>query len=123
MRSFFMRYPNGKAKAVTFSYDDGVPQDKRLAEIFDKYGMKATFNHNCEFSRSFNFTKEEVQQYFLSKGHEIAVHGAEHRANGNMRPIEGIRDVLDCSLELEEKCGRIPSVAFLSKKRKNWVDI
>ena len=107
MRSFFMRYPNGKAKAVTFSYDDGVPQDKRLAEIFDKYGMKATFNHNCEFSRSFNFTNEEVQQYFLSKGHEIAVHGAEHRANGNMRPIEGIRDVLDCRLELEEKCGRI----------------
>jgi peptidoglycan/xylan/chitin deacetylase (PgdA/CDA1 family) len=102
-----MRYPDGKAKAVTFSYDDGVQQDKRLAELFDKYGMKATFNHNCEWMRRTNFTKEEIHEYFLSKGHEIAVHGENHRANGNLRPIEGIRDVLNCRLELEEKCDRI----------------
>lgn len=104
MRSVFMRYPGGKAKAVTFSYDDGVPQDKRLAALFDRFGLKGTFNYNCEFIRGVIFTKEEIQEYFLTKGHEIAVHGANHRANGNMRPIEGIRDVLDCRLELEEKC-------------------
>lgn len=107
MRSVFMRYPDGKPKALTFSYDDGVPQDKRLAEIFDKYGMKGTFNFNCEALRAENFTKQQIQEIFLSKGHEIAVHGANHRANGNMRPIEGIRDVLDCRLELEERCGCI----------------
>ena len=107
MRSVFMRYPGGRAKAVTFSYDDGVPQDKRLAELFDRYGMKATFNFNCAYIRSTRFTKQEVHDIFLSKGHEIAVHGANHRANGNMRPIEGIRDVLDCRLELEELCGGI----------------
>ncbi len=107
MRTVFMRYPDGKAKAVTFSYDDGVPQDQRLAALFDRYGMKGTFNFNCEHLRETSFTKEEIQQYFLSKGHEIAVHGANHRANGNIRPIEGIRDVLDCRLELEEKCDRI----------------
>ena len=33
MISVFMRFPEGRAKAVTFSYDDGAPQDKRLAEI------------------------------------------------------------------------------------------
>ncbi len=104
MRSVFMRYPGGKAKALTFSYDDGVPQDKRLAELFDKYGMKATFNFNSEITRDQNFTKEQIYEYFLSKGHEIAVHGAFHRPNGNLRPIEGIRDVLDCRLELEKKC-------------------
>ncbi len=107
MRSVFLRFPGGKAKAVTFSYDDGVVQDKRLAELFDAYGMKATFNMNSEKFRKFNFTKEEIHEYFLDKGHEIAVHGAFHRANGNSRPIEGIRDVLDCRLELEEKCDRI----------------
>ena len=107
MRSIFMRYPEGKPKALTFSYDDGVPQDKRLAGIFDKYGMKATFNFNCDYMREENFTKEQIKEYFLSKGHEIAVHGANHRANGNTRPIEGIRDVLDCRLELEAKCDRI----------------
>ena len=107
MRSVFMRYPGGKAKAVTFSYDDGVPQDQRLAALFDKYGMKATFNFNCECNRKFNFTKEQIKELYLSKGHEIAVHGAFHRANGNLRPIEGIRDVLDCRLELEAKCDQI----------------
>ena len=107
MRTVFMRYPGGKAKAVTFSYDDGVAQDKRLVEIFDKYGMKGTFNFNSEKIRVCNFSKEEIKEYFLSKGHEIAVHGANHRANGNTRVIEGIRDVLDCRLELEEKCGCI----------------
>ena len=107
MRSVFMRYPDGKAKAVTFSYDDGSSQDKRLAGIFDKYGMKATFNHICERADRKNYTKQELKEYFLSKGHEIAVHGANHRANGHLRPIEGIRDVLDCRLELEEKCDSI----------------
>lgn len=107
MRSVFMRYPNGKAKAVTFSYDDGIPQDKRLAILFDRYGMKGTFNFNCDAMRGVVFTKQEIKDIFLSKGHEIAVHGANHRANGNARPIEGIRDVLDCRLELEEKCDQI----------------
>ena len=107
MRSVFMRYPGGKAKAITFSYDDGVPQDQRLAALFDKYGLKATFNFNSSSMQDKSFTSEQIKEYFLSKGHEIAVHGANHRANGNTRSIEGIRDVLDCRLELEEKCDRI----------------
>lgn len=107
MRSVFMRYPNGKAKAVTFSYDDGILQDKRLAALFDKYGMKGTFNFNSDTMRGEIFTAQEIKDIFLSKGHEIAVHGANHRANGNTRTIEGIRDVLECRLELEEKCGQI----------------
>ena len=41
-----MRFPEGKLKAVTFSYDDGVRQDERLIEVFDKYCVKGTFNIN-----------------------------------------------------------------------------
>ena len=37
---------NGKNKAVTFSYDDGIEQDKRLVDIFNTYGLKCTFNLN-----------------------------------------------------------------------------
>lgn len=107
LRSVFMRYPNGKAKALTFSYDDAVPQDMRLVKIFDKYGMKCTFNHNCEEMREEKFTCEEVLENFLKKGHEIAIHGEYHRPNGHLRPIEGIREVLNCRLELEKKYNRI----------------
>lgn len=39
---------NGKNKAITFSYDDGITQDIRLIEIFNKYNLKATFNLNSE---------------------------------------------------------------------------
>lgn len=37
---------NGKKKAVTFSYDDGVTQDCRLVEMMNTYGVKGTFNLN-----------------------------------------------------------------------------
>ncbi|MBR6510027.1 MAG: polysaccharide deacetylase family protein [Clostridia bacterium] len=107
MQSVFMRYPGGKSKAVTFSYDDGVKQDRQLIEIFNKYGIKSTFNFNCKANSQFHYTNEEIQDLYFANGHEIAVHGALHRANGNLRAIEGIRDVLDCRLELEERCDRI----------------
>ena len=35
---------DGKQKAVTFSYDDGVCQDRRLVDMFNYYHVKATFN-------------------------------------------------------------------------------
>lgn len=105
--AIFLRYPEGKAKAATFSYDDGCQADKRLVEIFTKYGVKATFNLNSLRAREVNLTDEELFKYILDKGHEIAVHGEYHKANGNATILEGIRDVLNCRLELEERCGRI----------------
>lgn len=49
MRYCFLRFPEGKFKAVTLSYDDGVHADIRFAGILDKYGMKGTFNINSGF--------------------------------------------------------------------------
>jgi len=40
---------NGKMKAFTFSFDDGVVQDRRTVEILNKYGLKATFNINSGY--------------------------------------------------------------------------
>ena len=49
---------NGKKKAVTFSYDDGVEQDRRLIALFNKYEMKATFNQNSGIqTRADTFTQ------------------------------------------------------------------
>jgi len=47
MTTRFLRFPGGKAKALTFSYDDGVAADKRLIDIFRANGMKGTFNINA----------------------------------------------------------------------------
>lgn len=46
MQTMFLRFPGGKAKALTFSYDDNVEQDVQLIDIFRKHGMRATFNLN-----------------------------------------------------------------------------
>ncbi len=106
MRYHFLRFPEGKFKAVTFSYDDGCRWDIQLAAIFNKYGLKGTFNLNSKwFGKSetdWHLTKDEIQKHIVDAGHEIATHGAEHRANGNLRTIEGIQDVLNCRLGLEK---------------------
>ena len=43
----FLRYPGGRAKAVTFSFDDGVVEDAWLARELRRRGMRATFNVNA----------------------------------------------------------------------------
>lgn len=106
-RYMFMRYPEGKAKAVTLSYDDGVLQDMKFSDIITAHNMKCTFNLNSEFGRKDGLSKEQVEEYILSRGHEIAIHGYNHRMPGAIRPIEAIRDILDCRIELEKKYGRI----------------
>ncbi|MFA6816332.1 MAG: polysaccharide deacetylase family protein [Lentisphaeria bacterium] len=71
-------YPNWKRKALTFSYDDGVTDDRRLVSIFNKYNMKATFNLNggrCGSNERF-ITLEEIKS--LYEGHEIAGHSLNH---------------------------------------------
>ncbi len=78
-----------KNKAITFSYDDGVTQDIRLIEIFNKYGLKATFNLNSELlgldgelvrdGVHINHTKNKpVDVKYIYDGHEVAVHTLTH---------------------------------------------
>ena len=108
MRYRFLRFPGGRDKAVTLSYDDGNRNDIKFSDIITKYGLKCTFNLNgeaCHGGRGIN--TEEIKEYILKRGHEVAVHGAMHIAEGSARPIDGIRDVLNCRLELEEKFGMI----------------
>lgn len=107
MKHRFLRFPGGKMKAVTFSYDDAIKEDIQLAALFDKYNLKATFNLNSHGIGGAHLTPEEIQTCLLERGHEIAVHGASHLAPGKLRPIEGIREVLECRTELENMFGII----------------
>lgn len=44
MNKRFMRFPEGKKKALTLSYDDCMEEDIDLIHRLEKYQMKATFN-------------------------------------------------------------------------------
>ena len=110
MKYRFLRFPGGKLKAVTFSYDDGVVQDIRFAELLNKYSMKCTFNINTSAfgSKTKNgrrLTADEVKEHLFDAGHEIAIHGDQHIATASCRPLDAIKDVLDCRLKLEEIFG------------------
>lgn len=107
----FLRYPGGKAKAVTFSYDDGCRHDIRLSKILTEHGMKCTFNISSGLfgkdNRDWHLTAGEIKEHIVDNGHEIAVHGKMHMAPGLSRPIDCIQDVLNCRLELEKTFDRI----------------
>ena len=109
MRYRFLRFPGGKPKAVTLSYDDGIIQDERFSDLLQKYNIKCTFNINGKSLRApeKDLPDDVIKKCILDRGHEVAVHGLRHKAEGTLRPISGIRDVLDCRLDLEKRFGII----------------
>ncbi|MBO5370575.1 MAG: polysaccharide deacetylase family protein [Clostridia bacterium] len=104
----YPRFPNGKTKAVTMSYDDGTIHDVRFAETLNKYGLKCTFNLvGSRVVKGDGISNEFIKENIIGKGHEIANHGYFHRAQDAIRPIEAIRDILDSRLTLEKEFGMI----------------
>ena len=100
-----LRFPGGKPKAVTFSYDDGNIHDIRLSQMCGRYGIKCTFNISAGFMPSDpnprKLTPEDIQRHLLSSGHEIAIHGNYHKALGLCSTADGIKETLDCRTALE----------------------
>lgn len=107
----------GKKKAITFSYDDGVMQDIRLIEIFNRYGLKATFNLNSELlgtereliGRNWRVRHDKIAPSdvrAIYDGHEVAVHTLTHP---NLTKIEDeaeiVRQVEQDRLRLSELAG------------------
>lgn len=105
-------YPQGKSKALTFSYDDGQEYDKKLLEIFNKYNLKATFHLNTGMfggvtERNENYITAEMVTDGLYEGHEIACHGKYHRDLPGLTKQQVILELLDDRKELERLTGKV----------------
>lgn len=109
----FMRFPGGKGKALTFSYDDGVIADKRLVQLFNKYNLKATFNLNsllfaseckCWHGR---MGEQETLETFVDTRHEVALHGARHIFFDRVPLYEATNEVVQNRVQLENMFNRI----------------
>lgn len=88
-------YPQGKRKALTFSYDDGQDFDRRLAELLRSHGMKGTFHLNSgrlgvRGKEEAFVGAEEIGEVY--SGHEVACHGVQHR---NLQTITREQAVLE----------------------------
>ena len=106
----------GKMKAVTFSYDDGVTQDQRLIRLFDKYGLKCTFNLNSGLlGKPGSLIREDVtvahvkpracEVRAIYEGHEIAAHTLTHPALSSLSDEDVVREVEEDRLALSELAG------------------
>ncbi|OOM81510.1 polysaccharide deacetylase [Clostridium puniceum] len=87
MSSIINLFKDGRKKALTLSYDDGITQDKRLVSIFNQYALKATFNINSGIQSEENYwinkgkkiqrmNIDEIEEVY--KGHEVAAHSLTH---------------------------------------------
>jgi len=99
----YMCFKDGKRKAMTLSYDDGVVQDIRLSEIMKNHGLKGTFNINSglfldDASKRERFygrmTVEEAKSLYIDSGNEVAVHGYLHKSLGRIREAEATYDII-----------------------------
>lgn len=108
---FLLCYPFFRKKAVTFSYDDGVIQDREVIRILKAHSLKGTFNlnygmsgkpklrkdiHGTDIDCSHLVLEDSVSLY---EGMEIANHTLTHPH------LEG----MDSSLQMDE---------FVKGKRK-----
>ena len=67
-----MRYGNKTTKYI--KYDDGQKEDRQLVEIFNRYGMRGTWNLNS----SHRGATHDPELQALYAGHEVAAHGLTH---------------------------------------------
>ena len=106
MRIRFDYFPEGKKAAITMSYDDGEIYDLRLIEIFNKYGIKGTFNLNGRnLGKEGYVSKEDVAKHYV--GHEVSCHMLTHPFPNKIPSIEIINETLEDRKILEDACGYV----------------
>ncbi len=124
-KRYAMRFPGGRSKALTLSYDDGVRQDRRLIALCDRYGVKCTFNLNSgrlgreridrrpdgtALDRSCVRSEEAAAVY---AGHEVGGHGLWHSALPDIGTPAAMLEIIDDRAALEKLTGKtVQSFAY-----------
>lgn len=97
-------WKDGKNKCVTMSYDDRAVYDRKLIEIFDRYGIKATFHINSGLSDEGRIPMSEIAGFY--KNHEIAAHGVRHETLTNLPPQNIISEIFEDRKNIEAFAGK-----------------
>ena len=100
----YLCFPEGKTKALTMSYDDGKWADERLVELFNRHGIRGTFNLNYGLmERPERIDKDRIRQ--LYEGHEVATHTMTHPTIARCPLTETAKEVLEDRIGLESLVG------------------
>lgn len=104
LKTIYTCFPGGRHKALTFSYDDGREEDRRLVELFNRHGLKGTFNLNSGIVN--DPQRIPLEEYAaLYRGHEIACHTSRHPTISRCPMEQVARQILKDRMVLEEITG------------------
>lgn len=104
LKIIYTCFPEGKHKVLTMSYDDGKCQDRRLVEIFNKYGIRGTFHLNSGLAGGEN--RIPMQEWKdLYKGHEVSCHTVLHPTISRCPNEQVAMQVLEDRRKLEQVMG------------------
>ena len=117
MANLFMRFPGGAAKCLTLSYDDGVVNDIRLAQLFKEHDLRCTFNLNSgEYAdREYNdyttthrrLTRAAALELYRQDGFEVASHAVTHPFLEQLPAAACTHEILRDRRSLEADYGQI----------------
>jgi peptidoglycan-N-acetylglucosamine deacetylase len=97
-------FPGGLKKAVTMSFDDGTKHDRRLVEIFNKYGIRGTFNLiSSPLDKDGYITRKEIKALYA--GHEVASHTVHHPPLPKLTDPAITKEVMENRKDLERLVG------------------
>ncbi len=103
MNKIYICFPEGKFKVLTFSYDDGKEEDRKLVEIFNKHGLKGTFNVNGGLTENNRIPMTEYKK--LYNGHEVAGHTLTHPTIARCPISEVATEIMEDRKILEQTMG------------------
>ncbi|MCH5288088.1 MAG: polysaccharide deacetylase family protein [Christensenellaceae bacterium] len=112
----YLLFPQGRKKALTLSYDDGVEQDARLIQILDRHGLRATFNLNsgCFPQEGVTYPAGTIhrrmplswcQKTYSTSRHEVAVHCLTHAMLTELPQPQVLHEILRDRENLEAEFG------------------
>lgn len=107
MKTIHICFPEGKYKTLTMSYDDGREEDRRLIEIFNRYGIKGTFHLNSGLRTGPDGEPRILPEDWkkVYQGHEISCHTVLHPTIARS-PIDQVAlQILEDRRTLEQKAG------------------
>ena len=116
-----MRWPEGKLLSFTMSYDDGRTEDRRLAALMRRYGVKGTFNVNTglycpedrpdtESGLPHRKMRRSEMIDFVNEYRdivEIAAHGRGHKNFATLSVPQIIDEIISDRIAIEEDFGTV----------------
>lgn len=105
LKTVYTCFPEGKHKVLTMSYDDGNTSDKRLVDIFNKFGIKGTFHLNAGWADLYDIKIPLSEIKDVYNGHEVSSHTYTHPTIARCPLPLVVEQILKDRAGLENACG------------------